>query len=364
MSNIVQLRNLTKTYPGNVTAVDDLSLEVKKGEFITFLGPSGCGKTTTLRMLAGFEEPDNGQILLNGEDITATPAYQRNINTVFQDYALFPHLTILENVMYGLKRSGLPKDECTTRAMDSLEKVELAIKAPQLPGTLSGGQKQRVALARALVCNPSVLLLDEPLSALDAKLREAMQVELKHLHETLGLTFILVTHDQTEAMVMSDRVVIMEAGKIVQIGHPTDLYERPANAYVANFIGTSNFIDGTVVDSSGSHVSIDINGTPLEAGSSDKTFRKGQNVKVSVRPEKMSVTREHKEGSSARASLGGELVDSYFHGSYMRYEVKIENGQRLLIDRQLENNLKEDVLLTVGERVCVGFNADNAIIFE
>ena len=241
MSDILQLQNLHKTYPGGVAAVVDLSLDVRQGEFITFLGPSGCGKTTTLRLIAGFEEPDSGRVLLEGEDITPLPPYRRHVNTVFQDYALFPHLTIYQNVLYGLQRTGLPKDEIATRAAEALEMVELDSKASQRPHMLSGGQKQRVALARALVCNPKILLLDEPLSALDAKLREAMQVELKTLHETIGLTFILVTHDQTEAMVMSDRVVIMDQGTIVQVGEPSDLYERPVNSYVANFIGTSKF---------------------------------------------------------------------------------------------------------------------------
>jgi ABC-type Fe3+/spermidine/putrescine transport system ATPase subunit len=248
-----------------VVAVDDLSLEVGEGEFVTLLGPSGCGKTTTLRMIAGFETPTKGRIYLAGEDVTELPPYRRQVNTVFQDYALFPHMTIRDNVGYGLRVSGVPKSEIAPRVAEALTTVGLLEKAEARPGNLSGGQKQRVALARALVRNPKVLLLDEPLSALDAKLREAMQVELKHLHQRLGLTFVFVTHDQTEALVMSDRVVVMDRGKIVQSGAPTELYDDPATPYVANFIGTSNMIRGEVAHANGELTAVRFAGGELHA---------------------------------------------------------------------------------------------------
>ena len=330
MTDILQLRSLRKTFPGGVTAVDDISLDIREGEFITLLGPSGCGKTTTLRMIAGFEKPDEGRVFLGGGDITETPPYRRNVNTVFQDYALFPHLTIRDNVAYGLKRSNLGKDEIVRQTDDALARVELSDKAALRPHMLSGGQKQRVALARALVCNPKVLLLDEPLSALDAKLREAMQVELKTLHETIGLTFILVTHDQNEAMVMSDRVVIMEKGRIVQIGLPSELYERPVNAYVADFIGTSNFVEGVVSDVDGRSVSVRVGGDRITIADTPGTHKAGDSVTLCARPEKMSILPEGTQSHDTMAVIPGVLVNCYFHGSYVRYSVETGNGRVLL----------------------------------
>ncbi|MCA9858781.1 MAG: ABC transporter ATP-binding protein, partial [Thermomicrobiales bacterium] len=237
----VSLESVTKTYD-QVIGVESLDLRVNKGEFFSLLGPSGCGKSTTLRLIAGFEQPDRGTVTIAGQPMQGVPPYKRNIGIVFQSYALFPHLDVFENVAFGLRTRRIAKNEIRTRVAQAIETVELTGLEKRKPHQLSGGQQQRVALARALAIEPRVLLLDEPLSALDANLREAMQVELKHLHSKLGLTFVMVTHDQTEALVMSDRIVVMHRGRIAQAGTPSDLYDRPETTYVADFVGTSNLI--------------------------------------------------------------------------------------------------------------------------
>ncbi|MEX0945926.1 MAG: ATP-binding cassette domain-containing protein, partial [Acidimicrobiia bacterium] len=240
----VQLVELDKKF-GDVIAVDHVDLYVKPGEFFSLLGPSGCGKTSTLRMVAGFERPTSGRVLIDGKDMADTPPHQRPVNTVFQNYALFPHLNVGENVAFGLRYKSLSKPETATRVGKALELVRLAGFEKRRPTQLSGGQQQRVALARSLVLSPSVLLLDEPLGALDAKLRKALQIELKALQEEVGITFIYVTHDQEEALTMSDRLAVMSQGRIEQVGTPSEVYEQPANAYVADFLGLSNLIPGT-----------------------------------------------------------------------------------------------------------------------
>ena len=368
MTYILELEQLSKSYPGGIVAVDNLSFNIPEGEFVTFLGPSGCGKTTMLRLIAGFENPDHGQVILNGENITDVPAYQRNVNTVFQDYALFPHLTIFENVAFGLKRQKLSKHEITTRTSEALEKVELLDKASQNAHMLSGGQKQRAALARAVVCNPAILLLDEPLSALDAKLREAMQVELKSLHDSLGLTFILVTHDQSEAMVMSDRVVIMNQGKIEQIDKPSDLYERPVNPYVADFIGTSNLIRSEVCDVSDNKVSVKVCNSVLAVNSPNSSknsaYRIGDEVTLCVRPEKLVISQEASKDSGGCATIPGTLVDYYFHGSFVRFVLDFDCHRGIIVDTQLESNIKDKGIPSIGSRVYLEIRADSAILFQ
>ena len=243
--NIIELKHISKVYSDNgFKAVDDFNLEVKRGEFVTFLGPSGCGKTTTLRMIAGFELPTDGQILLNGEDISQLPANKRPINTVFQRYALFPHMNIYENIAFGLKLKKLPKEEIRKKVKHVLDMVDLEGFEDRKISTLSGGQQQRIAIARALVNEPEILMLDEPLGALDLKMRKEMQIELKNMHDQLGITFIYVTHDQEEALTMSDKIVVLSEGKIQQIGTPEDIYNEPKNAFVADFIGESNIFKG------------------------------------------------------------------------------------------------------------------------
>ena len=248
MENIIELKHITKNFDDNFTAVDDFNLEVQRGEFVTFLGPSGCGKTTTLRMIAGFEMPTEGEILLNGKDISKLPPNKRPINTVFQRYALFPHLNIYDNIAFGLKLKKLPKAEIEKKVKKALEMVDLEGFEDRRVQTLSGGQQQRIAIARSLVNEPEILLLDEPLGALDLKMRKEMQLELKEMHERLGITFIYVTHDQEEALTMSDKIVVMSEGRIQQIGTPEDIYNEPKNAFVADFIGESNIFNGIMAN--------------------------------------------------------------------------------------------------------------------
>jgi spermidine/putrescine ABC transporter ATP-binding subunit len=362
MSGIIQVDKVTKSYRGGIVAVDDLSLSVAEGEFVTLLGPSGCGKTTTLRMIAGFETPSAGRIYLAGEDVTDLPPYRRQVNTVFQDYALFPHMTIRDNVGYGLRVSGVPRADIARRVLEALTTVGLVDKAEARPSNLSGGQKQRVALARALVRQPKVLLLDEPLSALDAKLREAMQVELKHLHRKLGLTFVFVTHDQTEALVMSDRVVVMDRGRIVQSGTPSDLYDHPATPYVANFIGTSNMIAGEVSSTNGELTAVRFAGGEVRSVSGGGRFGVGDRVIAAVRPEKVRV----REGGAALAShavISGTVLDSLFHGDSFRLEVDVRQDAPFLVDIQLKTGVKLARVPAAGSSIDLVIDPETVTLF-
>src|SRR5665648_242490 len=285
----IQLDGVTKRF-GDFTAVDKMDLGIHRGEFFSLLGPSGCGKTTTLRMIAGFEEPTEGAIFLDGVDVARLPPYRRNVNTVFQNYALFPHLTVEKNIAFGLKRKKLPKAEIDQRVHDALRMVELEDRGKNKPTQLSGGMQQRVALARALVNLPAVLLLDEPLGALDLKLRRQMQLELKHIHESVGITFIYVTHDQEEALTMSDRIAVMNMGTVEQVGSPEELYESPKTKFVAGFIGVSNFIEGRVESSNGmGALSYGENQRVIFGKPQDSPV--GDTVSLSVRPEKIRLRR-------------------------------------------------------------------------
>jgi spermidine/putrescine transport system ATP-binding protein len=363
MSGIIEVDKVTKTYRGGIVAVDDVSLAVAEGEFVTLLGPSGCGKTTTLRMIAGFETPTQGRIYLAGEDVTDLPPYRRQVNTVFQDYALFPHMTIRDNVGYGLRVSGVPRADIARRVLEALTTVGLVDKAEARPGNLSGGQKQRVALARALVRKPKVLLLDEPLSALDAKLREAMQVELKHLHRKLGLTFVFVTHDQTEALVMSDRVVVMDRGRIVQSGSPSDLYDHPATPYVANFIGTSNMIAGEVSFTNGRLTTVRFPGGEVRSASGAKRFGVGDKVIASVRPEKVHL-RQDGETQRDHTVISGTVMDSLFHGDSFRLEVDIREGEPFLVDIQLKTGVKLARVPAAGSSIDLVIDPETVSLFS
>ena len=283
--NIIELKHISKVYSDNgFKAVDDFNLEVKRGEFVTFLGPSGCGKTTTLRMIAGFELPTDGQILLNGEDISQLPANKRPINTVFQRYALFPHMNIYENIAFGLKLKKLPKEEIRKKVKNVLDMVDLEGFEDRKISTLSGGQQQRIAIARALVNEPEILMLDEPLGALDLKMRKEMQIELKNMHDQLGITFIYVTHDQEEALTMSDKIVVLSEGKIQQIGTPEDIYNEPKNAFVADFIGESNIFKGIMTG----HMKVRFCGGEF-VGMDD--VPEGTLVDVVIRPEDVIITK-------------------------------------------------------------------------
>ncbi len=341
MNTILSLDRLSKTFPGGIRAVDDISLDIREGEFVTLLGPSGCGKTTTLRIAAGFESPDSGRVVLAGRDVTDDPPYRRAVNTVFQDYALFPHMTVAGNVGYGLKIAGMARDEIGRRVADVLRMMGLGDKIDARPAQLSGGQKQRVGLARAIIRQPKVLLLDEPLSALDVKLREAMQVELKHLHQKLGITFVLVTHDQKEALVMSDRVVVMDRGRIVQSGTPGELYDRPASPYVANFIGTSNLIRARVTAVDATAVTATAGSFTIRAKANGARPRLGAAVLLSIRPEKALIVAPNTPIPEHHNRIEGRVTEHFFHGNSLRVEVDIGHGDPFLVDVQLQ--------LAVGE---------------
>ncbi len=356
MDPIVRLENVTKRFAGNVLAVDDLSLDVRSGEFITLLGESGCGKTTTLRMIGGFEAPTSGRIYLADRDITALPPYRRRVNTVFQDYALFPHMTVEANVGYGLKIARASKSQIAATVAETLAMVGLQDKSKQLPHQLSGGQKQRVALARALVRKPEVLLLDEPLSALDAKLRAAMRVELKHLHEQLGLTFIIVTHDQTEALVMSDRIVVMHEGRLIQDGSPTALYDRPASPYVASFIGASNMLSAKVVSVGNGDVEVRLRANQVRCRANGRAFRAGAEAIISVRPSKVAILEDDAVPPAGFSVIRGIVRDCLFHGESYRVEVDIRETEPFMVDVKLPDDADHAVLPLPGSTVAVAVN--------
>lgn len=335
--NIIELRHISKVYSDNgFKAVDDFNLEVKRGEFVTFLGPSGCGKTTTLRMIAGFEMPTSGEILLNGEDISQLPANKRPINTVFQRYALFPHMNIYDNIAFGLKLKKLPKEEIRKKVKRVLDIVDLEGFENRKISTLSGGQQQRIAIARALVNEPEILMLDEPLGALDLKMRQEMQIELKHMHDELGITFIYVTHDQEEALTMSDKIVVLSEGRIQQIGTPEDIYNEPQNAFVADFIGESNIFKGIMIG----HMKVRFCGGEF-IGMDD--VPEGTLVDVVVRPEDVIITKPED------GIIEGEVVSVIFKG--MHYEVTVESGKYEMVIRTTK-------CYSVGERIGMKLEPD------
>ena len=323
----IRLADLTKHY-GEVVAVGGIDLEIEPGEFFTFLGPSGSGKTTTLRMIAGFEDPSNGTIELAGEDVSGVPPYDRAVNTVFQDYALFPHMTVGENVAYGLKVAGVDKSERTRRRDEALEMVRLPDYTDRRPGELSGGQRQRVALARAIVNRPKVLLLDEPLGALDLKLREQMQVELKTIQREVGITFVYVTHDQDEALTMSDRIAVFNEGRIEQVSPPVELYERPVNEFVAGFVGISNVIE-----------------------------RDGE--RLTIRPEKIELL-DPDHARDGIHSERGRIVEVAYAGMLTRYTVALDAGGTLQMVKQNLGDGPGEASPEQGKEVLVGWRPQHA----
>jgi spermidine/putrescine transport system ATP-binding protein len=319
----VTLVALTKRF-GDVVAVDAIDLHVPGGEFFSLLGPSGCGKTTTLRMVAGFDEPTSGQILLDGVDVAGRPPYKRNINTVFQSYALFPHLRVFDNVAFGLRRSGVDKGELRRRVAAALEQVELTGLERRKPAQLSGGQQQRVALARALVMRPAVVLLDEPLGALDAQIRRALQVELKALQEEVGLTFIYVTHDQEEALTMSDRLAVMHDGRIEQLGAPKQVYEQPDSTFVASFLGISNLLSGAARRRDGDRCVVQVGAFELAAGAGNVAAQ--GDTKLIIRPERVRV-ESHDAGGENR--IPGLVERVVYRGSADQVFVRLPGGEQL-----------------------------------
>ena len=340
----LSLDSVSRTF-GEVQAVDGVSLEVAAGEFFSLLGPSGCGKTTTLRLIAGFELPDAGRISLSDSDITHQPPNRRRVNTVFQHYALFPHMTVENNVAYGLKYESLNKEEKRTRLERGLSTVRLQELRTRFPRELSGGQQQRVALARALVKEPAVLLLDEPLAALDLKLRKAMQIELKKLQERVGITFVYVTHDQEEALTLSDRVAVMNEGRVLQVGTPSAIYERPASRFVADFIGDTNFFEG-VVEAAGPPIIVrEKRGFLLHCVANAKV-EAGSRVTVAVRPEQLTVATM--PGGAEENVIDGVISRRTYLGDLIQYHVAVADD--LEIRAQQQNRFEREALET-GERV-------------
>jgi spermidine/putrescine transport system ATP-binding protein len=331
----VGLYDVTKRF-ADVVAVDRVTIEVARGEFFSLLGPSGCGKTTSLRMIAGFEEPDEGRVVLSGNDIAGVAPYRRNVNTVFQSYALFPHLTVHENVAFGLKRKRIPKNQIRERVRRYLDLVQLRGYDDRRPSQLSGGQQQRVALARALVNEPAVLLLDEPLGALDLKLRKQMQLELIRIQREVGVTFVYVTHDQEEALVMSDRLAVMSQGRVEQIGFPEDIYERPATRFVAGFIGTSNIIEARVVGRVGDYLQIESGPGDrlLVAPPRGRAVRVGDLIAFTVRPEKLRVAAVDDPVSSEMCTTVGTVEDVVYQGVSTQLVVRTDEGSTLVSFRQ------------------------------
>ena len=336
----VRLEGVEKRY-GDVVAVAGIDLDVRDGEFFSMLGPSGSGKTTTLRMIAGFELPTAGRVLLHGADVTTVPPFDRDVNTVFQDYALFPHMTVGDNVAYGLMVRKVPKGERATRVTDALRMVRLDGFEARKPGQLSGGQRQRVALARALINRPRVLLLDEPLGALDLKLREEMQIELKAIQQQVGITFIYVTHDQEEALTMSDRLAVFSGGRIEQVGAPADVYERPATRFVAGFVGTSNLITGD--------------------GAERIIGRRGT---FTIRPEKIHLAEAGATVGADEYAADGTIQDVVYLGSDTRYVVDLEAGARLVVTQQNLATSSTEALAQQGKAVRLVWKRQHALAIE
>ena len=308
-----------------------MTLDIPRGEFFTMLGPSGCGKTTTLRMIAGFEEPTEGRVLLEGEDVTGRPAFKRQTNTVFQSYALFPHLSVEKNVAFGLQRKRVDRAEVRRRVSEELERVGLAGEARRRPAQLSGGQQQRVALARALVNRPAVLLLDEPLGALDLKLRKQLQVELKRIQRDVGITFVYVTHDQEEALTMSDRIAVMDRGVIEQVADPETVYERPATTFVAGFIGVSNLMPGEVVSANGSATELRLDAGPTVRTAESGGARAGERAHAVVRPEKLVLGGAGEASGDGRASVEGQVESSLYLGTATQMVVRLADGTQMTV---------------------------------
>jgi spermidine/putrescine ABC transporter ATP-binding subunit len=325
----VEFRAVTKRF-GDLKAVDAVSFQVRKGEFLSLLGPSGCGKTTSLRMIAGFEQPDEGEILIGGVDAVGTPPYRRDVNTVFQQYALFPHMSILDNVAYGMKQKRVGKSDRHQRAREALELVRLTGREKHKPTMLSGGQQQRVALARALVNHPRVLLLDEPLGALDLKLRKEMQIELTRIQGEVGITFIYVTHDQGEALSMSDRIAVMSDGVIEQLDTPAEIYDRPRTAFVADFIGEMNFLDGTVTEASGSEYTVESRSGVIVVGRGEAT--KGRPARVGIRPARLQIGAASAETSSNAAR--GVVDTKMYLGDEVQVVATLDGGTQMVIREQ------------------------------
>jgi spermidine/putrescine transport system ATP-binding protein len=358
--NAIDVRGVRKVFgsgDGQVTALDTVSVSIRENEFFTLLGPSGCGKTTLLRLIAGFEFPTDGQIMLHGEDIALLPPFRRPVNTVFQSYALFPHMTVAENIAFGLEMLGKSRSEIDGRTADMLKLVQMEELAKRKTSEISGGQQQRVALARALAPQPKVLLLDEPLSALDYKLRKEMQLELKQLQHETGITFIFVTHDQEEALTMSDRIAVMSAGRILQVGSPHDIYEHPAERFVAGFIGETNFLDAEVVATSAGSATVKLpSGKQIPAGLPEG-FQPGSRVSLAVRPERAQIV-----AADADATLAGVIDNLVYLGTDTHFHLRLDGGEAFIVRQQ--NSSGSGMNFATGDRVGVILGDDAAQILK
>lgn len=385
----VELTGVTKQF-GDFVAVHDLDLQIRDGEFFSLLGPSGCGKTTTLRMIAGFEQPTMGEVYIHGQPVAGIPPHRRPVNTVFQSYALFPHMTVAQNVAFGLEMKKVTRPEIERRVAEALELVQLRQMENRRPRQLSGGQQQRVALARALVNRPEVLLLDEPLGALDLKLRKAMQLELKQIQGEVGITFVYVTHDQEEALTMSDRIAVMDAGLVQQVGDPRDIYEHPNNRFVADFIGETNFVTGRVAEL-GDMVTVDLGDLPVRGSADGRSLSLGQAITLAIRPEKINLypqgevdvtkagldmdeamhlfdgqlpdkkvdMRAYLAADQGNVVVDGRISEAIYIGTDTRYRVNLSNDASLFV-RVQNFGSRYDTTFDVGNDVYVHWDADNA----
>jgi spermidine/putrescine transport system ATP-binding protein len=352
--NVVDLVGVTKRFHGEV-AVDDVTLTLRGGEFFSLLGPSGCGKTTTLRMIGGFERPDEGDVLLQGRPMGTAPPNRRPVNTVFQSYALFTHLTVFDNVAFGLKEARRPRGEIADTVRQALALVRLDGYETRRTRQLSGGEQQRVALARAIVNEPAVLLLDEPLGALDLKLRRAMQTELKEIQRRLGITFLYVTHDQEEALIMSDRIGVMEQGRLMQVGTPEDIYARPMTPYVADFVGEANILGCEVVEASAGAASVRLAAGPVAAGRGND-LAAGAKAKMVIRPENIDLGPGTGAEDDRSVSLAGTVIDTFFIGSHHRFVVQFDNEERVVVLVPSRGGARRP---RVGESVQVSWGEDD-----
>ena len=362
MSAFLELQDVAKAF-GRIRAVDGVSLTVGRGEFFSLLGPSGCGKTTLLRIIAGFETPDAGRVLLDGKDITALPPNRRPVNTIFQSYALFPHLTVRENIGFGLRVARRSRREIDEAVDRMLALIQMEGHAHKRPDQISGGQKQRVAVARALVNQPLVLLLDEPLAALDLKLRQRMLMELDLIHDQVGITFLYVTHDQGEAMSLSDRISVMDRGRVLQTGTPAEIYEAPRSSFVAAFIGDTNFFEGRVGELDGDYCRLAIPGFADVRCYNDKQLGMDQSVFLSVRPEKLHIAREAPAAKPSINAYQGRVDDVIYLGALTKYWVRVD-GHRLAVHRQHSRFLLDERPIVWGETVWIWWHADDGYMLE
>lgn len=363
LADFLVFENISKLF-GPTPAAENVSLSIRRGEFFSLLGPSGCGKTTLLRILAGFEQPDGGRVLLDGEEITALPPHQRKVNTIFQNYALFPHLTVRENIAFGLRIAKRSKGEIETEVDRMLHLMQMEDQASKRPDQISGGQKQRVAIARALINKPQVLLLDEPLAALDLKLRQRMLIELDLIHDEVGITFLYVTHDQGEAMSLSDRIAVMNHGRIEQVGMPTEIYEAPRSSFVAAFIGDTNFFEGELADVVESEYSrLKIEGFPDVICFNDKKIGKGNPVYLSIRPEKFNISREEPVVDGRHNKMRARVEDVIYLGTHTKYWVRIQD-YRLAVFRQHSRFLLDEKPICWREDVWITWHADDGFMLE